>query len=70
MIVVADTTPLNYLILIDEIDLLAALFSTVILPESVIKEMCHPRAPDSVREWVQHYPSWVQVRTETNEPLL
>jgi len=32
MIVVADTSPLNYLVLIDEIALLPALFQKVLIP--------------------------------------
>jgi predicted nucleic acid-binding protein len=35
MIVVADTSPVNYLVLIDEIDLLPQLFGTVVMPEAV-----------------------------------
>ena len=34
MIVVADTSPLNYLVLIDEIDLLPAIFGRVLLPHA------------------------------------
>ena len=34
MIVIADTSPLNYLILIDEIHLLPDLFGRVLLPET------------------------------------
>jgi predicted nucleic acid-binding protein len=32
MIVVADTTPLNYLVLIGQIELLSALYRTVLIP--------------------------------------
>lgn len=33
MIVVADTTPINYLILIEEIDVLPKLYGRIIIPE-------------------------------------
>jgi predicted nucleic acid-binding protein len=33
MIVVADTTPINYLILIEEIDVLPKLYGRVVFPE-------------------------------------
>jgi len=39
MIVVADTSPLNYLVLIDEIDLLPAIFGQVLLPQAVFQEL-------------------------------
>jgi predicted nucleic acid-binding protein len=37
MIVVADTSPLNYLVLIDEVHLLFDLFGQVLLPQSVTR---------------------------------
>jgi len=38
-VVVADTTPLNYLLLIDQIDLLRKLFETVHIPDIVRDEL-------------------------------
>jgi predicted nucleic acid-binding protein len=35
MIVVADTTPINYLILIGQIDVLSALYGRVVIPSAV-----------------------------------
>ena len=35
MIVVADTTPLNYLVLIDQVDLLPRLFGGILIPPAV-----------------------------------
>jgi predicted nucleic acid-binding protein len=62
MIVVADTSPLNYLLLIDEIDLLPALFGRVLLPHAVFQELQHPKTSPQVREWVAHLPTWLEVR--------
>jgi hypothetical protein len=39
MIVIADTTPLNHLILIEQIDLLRALYGRVIVPQAVLSEL-------------------------------
>lgn len=39
MIVVCDTSPVNYLVLIDGIDLLPQLFTTVVLPAGVLAEL-------------------------------
>lgn len=39
MIVIADTTPLNHLILIDQVSLLRALYGRVIVPQAVFSEL-------------------------------
>lgn len=61
MIVVADTSPLNYLILIDEIDLLPTLFGRVLIPEAVASELRHTTAPSRVRNWMEQHPPWLEV---------
>lgn len=61
-IVVADTGPINYLVLIGNIDLLPILFSQVILPSAVRFELADPDAPLSVRNWISNPPAWLEVR--------
>ncbi len=63
MIVVADTSPLNYLILIDEVDLLPALFGQVLLPYAVLQELLHPRTSSKVCGWAACLPEWIDVRS-------
>ncbi|HEV2137121.1 MAG TPA: hypothetical protein VGR47_23080 [Terracidiphilus sp.] len=63
MIVVADTSPLNYLILIDEIELLPALYDRVSIPHTVFAELQRHQAPELVRAWAQSLPSWCEVHT-------
>lgn len=63
MIVVADTSPLNYLVLIDEIDLLPAIFGQVLLPQAVFQELGHPKTSPRVRQWAADLPAWLEVRT-------
>ena len=58
MIVVSNTSPLNYLILIDAIDILPVLFDRVVVPESVANELAHDRAPEDVQSWISDPPSW------------
>jgi predicted nucleic acid-binding protein len=41
-VVVADTTPLNYLIIIDRAEVLAALFGEVLIPQAVLEELSQP----------------------------
>jgi len=63
MIVVADTSPLNYLVLIDEIELLPALFGRVLIPQAAFTELMHSRTPPKVRQWLDRAPAWLEVRS-------
>jgi len=65
MIVVSDTSPLNYLVIIGQVDILPALFGRVIAPPAVIGEMLHPDAPPSVRLWAAAPPDWLEVISPT-----
>ena len=58
-VVVADTGPLNYLLLIDHIDLLPQLFEAVHIPEAVRAELADGRAPQIVRDWIAEPPTWL-----------
>ena len=68
MIVIADTGPINYLILIGEIELLQALYDRVAVPLSVREELGRPRAPEAVRAWIAQPPSWLEIHRPTNPP--
>lgn len=59
--VIADTGPVHYLILIEQIALLPALFETIFIPETVRKEMLAPRTPGVVRQWITTPPGWLQI---------
>jgi len=63
MIVVSDNSPLQYLILIECIDALPALYGQVLTTPPVIKELSHPEAPDAVRAWVQISPAWLKIES-------
>jgi predicted nucleic acid-binding protein len=62
MIVVADTSPINYLLLIDQIDLLPRLFQQIIIPDMVQDEMLDPDAPPVLQQWIANPPSWLTVQ--------
>jgi predicted nucleic acid-binding protein len=62
MIVIADTTPIHYLVLIDQSDILRALYGKVIIPEAVRRELQGQKTPDAVRRWVASPPAWIEVR--------
>lgn len=63
MIVVADTSPIQYLLLIEHIDLLPQLYGKIAIPKRVYEELVAPNAPKVVQVWANHLPSWVEVRT-------
>lgn len=62
MIVVADTSPLNYLILLGHSDALPAIYGRVLVPDAVLVEMQHPEAPAEVQIWASAPPAWLEKR--------
>ena len=66
-IVVSDTGPLNYLVLIEAIDLLPRIFDQVIVPDQVLVELNHERTPELVRKWLKALPGWISVETSDVE---
>lgn len=69
MITVSDTSPVHYLILIRQVDILPKIFGEVIIPEPVAVEMRHPKAPIEVREWIESPPVWVRIQKPRHEYL-
>ena len=63
MIVVADTSPINDLLLIHQIDLLPQLFQKIIIPDVVRDEMLVPDAPLALQQWITNHPDWLTVQT-------
>ena len=61
MIVVADSGPLHYLILLDHSELLRRFYSRVVVPDAVASELSTAGAPPAVRDWILQPPSWVTV---------
>lgn len=56
MIVVSDTTPVNYLVLIDQIHLLKELYGRLFLPQAVHEEMQREGTPEKVLDWAARLP--------------
>jgi len=61
MIVVADSGPLHYLILLEHIELLRRFYSQVLVPEPVAGELSVAAAPAVVRDWITKPPTWVDM---------
>ena len=70
MIVIADTTPLNYLIRIGEVSILAHLYRKIVIPSAVQTELLDIGAPDTVRAWMASPPEWVDVHTADAIPSM
>jgi predicted nucleic acid-binding protein len=60
MIAVADTSPINYLLLIKEIDILPKMYGTVVI--------LRPVAPEIVRAWIGGAPAWLEIRSPIDAP--
>lgn len=60
-VVISDTSPLHYLVLIGQADLLPTLYTELLIPQTVADELHQPATPDPVRRWIANRPSWLQV---------
>jgi len=60
-LVVADTSPLVYLILIDHIEIVPRLFEVILVPDSVHAELLSPSAPAVIQHWARNLPPWVEI---------
>jgi len=69
-LVISDTTPVRYLVLIGSADLLPALYGEVLIPETVAAELQHPHTPELVRRWMANPPAWLQVTSLAGLPPL
>jgi predicted nucleic acid-binding protein len=69
MIVVADSSPLRYLIALKQQELLPRIFGETWLPSAVVKELSAAGAPLEVREFLNHAPEWLKVRDPSKDAL-
>ena len=68
MIVVAATSPINYLVLIGHIEILPAIYGEVLVPQAVIDELQDSDAPSEVRSWLSAPPQWLRISSMTFQP--
>lgn len=69
MIIVSDTSPINNLAAINQLDLLRQLYNTVVIPEGVYRELTEPDFPVAGAIEVQSF-DWIQTRQVTNRILV
>lgn len=62
---VSDASPIRYLILIGEIDLLHRLYGSILIPSQVATELMHIGAPSVVQAWMADPPSWLSIHAVT-----
>ncbi len=62
MIVVADTSPINYLVLLGHVKILPQMYGDVLIPQTVLEELQDSDAPAMVRAWLLEKPAWLQIR--------
>jgi predicted nucleic acid-binding protein len=72
MIVIADTSPICYLVLIDQIDLLPQLYGQIIIPTTVPTKLQSPNVPPQLQQWISQSPSWliIQPLNQPSDPAL
>ena len=63
MFAVSNTTPLRYLIAIEQEHLLGQLFDKVFVPEAVHEELTEAKTPENVRRRILSLPAWYEIRT-------
>ena len=68
MIVIADTSPLHYLVLLEHAEVLQHLYGRVIIPKAVVRELQAEKTPPRVKQWIASPPSWLEVREITAPP--
>jgi predicted nucleic acid-binding protein len=62
-VIISNTTPINYLVLIDQIDVLRHLYACIMIPQAVFGELQDEGTPGKVKAWVASHPAWPDVRT-------
>ena len=57
-LVVADSGPIQYLILCEAIEVLPKLYGQLLIPAAVADELTHAHTPPAVSHWMREMPSW------------
>jgi predicted nucleic acid-binding protein len=61
VLVVSNTTPLRYLIEIEQEQILFALYGGCLIPQAVAEELKDPKAPAKIRKWMENLPDWISI---------
>lgn len=69
MLIVADSSPLRYLVVLEAEQILPAIFGQVWIPGAVLAELSATGAPQRVRDVVSHRPDWLRIREPAPDTL-
>ncbi len=69
MIIVSDTSPINNLAAINQLDLLQQIYGTIIIPEAVYRELIDTSFPVAGAIEVQTL-DWIQIRQISDQTML
>lgn len=67
-LVIADTSPINYLILIGHVDLFPRLFERVALPRAVARETLRPGCAGPGKRLDRRAAPWLEIHDATGLP--
>jgi predicted nucleic acid-binding protein len=67
-LVIADTGPINYLVLTGYVNILPDLFGRIALPSAVRDELSDPDAPAIVRHWIASPVTWLELQRLRGPP--
>ncbi|MEM8641444.1 MAG: DUF3368 domain-containing protein [Cyanobacteria bacterium P01_G01_bin.54] len=70
MIVVSDTSPICYLLLMGQIGILKELYGAVVIPQVVADELSAFESSALVQDWIAEPPDWLQVYTVEVSPAV
>ncbi len=60
-VIVSDTSPIRYLVMIGEAGLLQLLYGRVFIPQAVALELRAKHTPEQVRQWMDLPPEWLEI---------
>jgi predicted nucleic acid-binding protein len=63
MLVVSDSSPINFLVRLDVVHILPAIFGRVLIPPQVVAELSQSSTPAAVRTFIVSPPEWLEVRS-------
>ena len=70
MLVVADSSPLVALVNIGHIVILPNLFSRIVIPPAVARELLDPKRPAAIRDFFAAAPKWLHIQQPSHvEPI-
>jgi predicted nucleic acid-binding protein len=62
-VIVSNTTPIHYLVLIDHMAVLRDLYGRVLIPLAVSEELRDVGTPSEVKAWMASRPDWLEMRS-------